>query len=290
MSDVSDKLREIAEKYDALRDDRDQRAEQNGKDSTTIADLQAQLAAFQPKPELKPRIILFDNFQGLPIDVEQGGPYVIDAQPAAFTLKSGLVVKCFAQGRLDANGTRRRCELGILDPGSKRNYRRDPYGKCFIYSAALRFPMQSFEDTAKVVCLQHHGGPADPGDKENRNPPLSLEFWGKSGTLQWVQAPFEATPRKTLWKLEGGVDHQRWYAFIVRAVWDGTGTSKGELTISLDGNIIHHAVGKNAYSDKAAYTFFKAGVYWPAATENPELYKEEHFREVHFQSLKIEEV
>lgn len=248
-----------------------------------------------PGPELKLR--WQDDFSVTPKDVREGGPYLIDAQPGSLVIiqevspKIGTVlrVRCHAKGPLDANGTRRRCEIGLPDPRypKSRIYRRDDFGKKFRYTVSVMFPHQVFEDNGKVVCWQNHGGHADPGDKGGRNPPLSLEFWGSPRRLRIVQAAFEVTSRTVLWELDNP-DPTRWYRFEVSATWSAK--KDGLLRILLDGAVIISRVGQNAFDDKDAFTFFRCGVYWPNATERAEDYKAEHFREALFKDLRIESV
>jgi hypothetical protein len=238
-----------------------------------------------PSPT-EPTFLWKDDFTAVPKDRDQGGPYLLDAPTGAYKLiPGGLECLCASNQPLDRNGTRRRSELGLPEQGAAaRIYRRDPYGQERWYAVSMRFPAQ-FADSSKVVIHQHHGGHADPGDTGERNPPLSLEFQSALRRLRWVQAPFETTPRKTLWE-RVGVEAAKWYRFVVHAKWSAK--ADGFLEIFLDGQSIVKLTGQNGYDDADAFTFCRTcEIYWPQATASPTDYPTRQEHRVQFAKLRL---
>jgi Polysaccharide lyase len=235
------------------------------------------------------RAVFVDPLTSIPLDVKEGGAYLIDAQPNAFKAGDGVEVRCYAKGPLDRNKTRRRCEFGLRDVRFPKNriYRRDDYGKSFRYSLDIAFPAQPFKDSGKAVVFQFHGGHRDPHDKGSRNPVLSLEFLGEPRRLRWVQAAFESSQRKTLWESDD-FDTSTWYTWVVEARWSDK--SDGRLSVTVDGQQIIGITGQNAYEDKDRFIFCRAGIYVPNFTERAEDYKPDNYRSAAFKNLKIEEL
>lgn len=253
-----------------------------------VAELLRELEELKtPKPAADPttEYVFRDDFMQSPKDKRDGGPYLLDAPPGVFTLmmEAGgvpfLRVQCRSDQRLDQNGTRRRSELGLPEPGATaRLFRRDRFGLERWYALSLRFP-DTFKDESKVVVWQHHGASADkgenpafPADDSSRNPPLSLEWHSDKRVLRWVRAPIldvtPALPRAILWENEDGpIEPAKWYRFVVHAVWDWRPTFA--LTrIWLDGSPIVELEGTpNAFNDEEGWTFARFGCYWPQATK-----------------------
>lgn len=308
MSAAGDQLRAIAKVHDVLEESREKLIEEllparrqitqlktvNEDLLAANRELQRRVDEFKAPEKPKPKMLFKDSLIAIPKDLRDGGPYLLDAAPNSFRIVNDFDSVCLGvvlrrDGPLDKNGTRRRAEFGLPVIGAdSRIYKRDVYGKTFRYALKLRFPVVDFDDPNKIVVCQWHGGKPEPGDKSQRNPPLSLEFNRKKRELRLVLAPFENTERKILWERKG-ISPLEWLSFSFSAVWSQK-RSEGHLNAYLNGMEIVDHVGQNAYDDTPGYVFFRCGIYSPSYTDISVSIPDNAWHEVFYRDLEIEEL